>query len=366
MPLKNTPDRYGFVTKMFHWIMAILIIMMLVMGLVMEDIEVLADKLWVYNLHKSLGVTILALATLRVIWHLISKTPAFVGGLKDWEKCAAKAVHYFLYFAMFAMPLSGWLMSSAGGRPVSVFGLFTLPDLIEASKDMRHLTGDVHEYIAYALIAAIGAHFGAALKHHFIAKDRTLRRMLPFGVLVLALFLALPTHAASVTKWDIDKTQSTLGFAGKQMGTDFSGQFKTFDADITFDTDNLAASSVTATIEMGSVDSDDSERDGNLKGAEFFNVAQFPTARFESKTFEKTETGYVAKGTLTIGEITAPLDVTFALDITAQDSGKKTAVMTGTATLDRSIWKVGTGDWADPSVIANAISIQIHLIATTR
>ena len=360
MTLKNTPDSYGHVSKGFHWGMALIIVALLAVGLTMGDYA-LSLKLKAYNLHKSFGILVLFLVLLRIFWHVFSKKPGFVPGLKPWEKWAATGAHLFLYAAMIGMPIAGWLMSSAAGRPVEVFGLFTLPDLIGKSDQNRDLFATIHEYLGYALIAAICVHAGAALKHHFISKDATLRRMLPLAAFALILLTA--PSALAEKKWQLVPDQSKLSFSATQMGSSFTGTFKTFAADIAFDPDHLAQSKVTAEIDLGSVDSNDAERDGNMKGAEFFNVAQFPKARFESSAFEKTENGYVAKGTLTIGAISAPAAIDFTLDFTTDESGKEKAAMKGKALLDRSIWKIGTGDWADPSVIANDVSVDIEITA---
>jgi cytochrome b561 len=181
MQFQNTPTRYGVVTKTFHWVMALLIVFMLCLGLYMGTEHDLARKLRLFNLHKSLGVLILILASCRLAWHLYSKKPPFLVGLKDWEKKAAHAVHGLIYAAMFALPLTGWVFSSAAGRAVSFFGLFTLPSPVAQDKALGHSVAELHGYIAYALIGLLCLHVGGALKHFLIDRDKTLQRMLPFG-----------------------------------------------------------------------------------------------------------------------------------------------------------------------------------------
>lgn len=180
MHLKNTEARYGAVSKTFHWIIALGIIFMLCLGFYMGGAEGLS-KLKLYNLHKSIGITILTLALMRVLWNIYSQTPPFVSSMKKWEKHAAHALHICLYLGMIGMPLSGWLLSSTAGRPVHVFGLFQMPDIIGPNENLRDIFGTLHWITAWCLVAALPVHVGAALKHHFIAKDDTLRRMLPFG-----------------------------------------------------------------------------------------------------------------------------------------------------------------------------------------
>lgn len=177
---RNSQARYGSVTKTFHWGMAVLVLTMLALGLCMGGVEDLASKLALYNLHKSLGATVLFLALCRLGWHVYSRRPPLAESLKPLEKAAARTVHALMYVFMIGMPLSGWLMSSAAGRPVSVFGLFTLPDLVEQDKAVAGLMHDVHGVAAYGFMAAICLHVAGAVKHHFIDKDITLKRMLPF------------------------------------------------------------------------------------------------------------------------------------------------------------------------------------------
>lgn len=179
MNWRNTTDRYGAVAIGLHWVVAILVIVLLVVGLVMTGMKPGPDMLRIYATHKSIGITVLALAVLRLTWKLANPHPAALPTHRQWEKLLAKAVHIFLYFAIVAMPLSGWIMSSAKGFPVSVFGWFTLPDLVPPDKDLTKAASQFHEMLAYSLIVAIVLHFSGALKHHLIDKDGTLRRMLP-------------------------------------------------------------------------------------------------------------------------------------------------------------------------------------------
>lgn len=179
MNWRNTAERYGAVAIGFHWIVAILVIALLAVGLVMTDMKPGPDMFKIYATHKSVGITVLTLAVLRLIWMLTNPHPATLPTHQRWEKVLAKAVHLFLYFSIIAMPLSGWVMSSAKGFPVSVFGWFTLPDFVAPDKDLAKAAGEFHEVLAYVLMAAILLHFSGALKHHLIDKDGTLRRMLP-------------------------------------------------------------------------------------------------------------------------------------------------------------------------------------------
>lgn len=177
--MKNTPNEYGAVSKFLHWTIGLAIVGMLALGYIMEDFEDLDTKIKAFGLHKSVGISILTLAVLRIIWHAYSRRPLLIETGKAWEKLAAETLHFCLYCAMLVMPLTGWLVSSSAGRPVSFFGLFTLPDLIGADESMKEIFEALHEFLAVCLIAGISVHVLAALKHHFLNKDATLTRMLP-------------------------------------------------------------------------------------------------------------------------------------------------------------------------------------------
>lgn len=177
MALKNTIDSYGWLARLLHWTVGIIIICLLAVGLWMGGLEP-PFKYEVYGLHKSFGILVLILVAFRLSWRLMNTTPTMPQSMDVFQRTAAHAVHFFLYVAMLVMPLSGWAMSSAGGYPVSLFGLFQLPPLVEKNKELGMLFHDVHEYLGFALIAAVIVHTGAALLHHFYYKDNVLKRML--------------------------------------------------------------------------------------------------------------------------------------------------------------------------------------------
>lgn len=177
MRVKNTSERFGIVAIALHWVIAFLIIGMLALGLYMVNLPTGLEKLKLYGWHKEYGLLILSLAIVRITWRIINKTPQLM--LPWWEKLAAYSVHWAFYGFMFAMPITGWLISSAAGIRVSFFGLFTLPNLIEPNQQSLNFFAWCHESLGYALIVTIIIHVMAALKHHFINKDDILRRMMP-------------------------------------------------------------------------------------------------------------------------------------------------------------------------------------------
>lgn len=180
MPLNNTKLSYGSVANFFHWLMALLIITLLAVGFIMTEMENSPDKFKIYGLHKSIGIVILTLAALRLMWKSVNVAPLLPDSMADIEKFAAQCGHALLYLLMFAMPLSGWAMSSAAGLQVSVFGWFTLPNLVAPDETMKQLLRNWHYYLAWAIIAMVSLHVLAALLHHFYHKNNVLRRMLPF------------------------------------------------------------------------------------------------------------------------------------------------------------------------------------------
>lgn len=184
MQFRNTLEKYGAVAKFFHWIIALMIIGMLCVGLYMTNDNVhlsMPDKMQIFGLHKSFGITILVLASLRLLWKLINTHPIPLPNHKRWEKNLAALVHGLLYAAMFLMPLTGWIGSSAKGFSVSVFHIFTMPNLVARNENLADIMWETHEVVAYVLIGIIGLHFAGAMKHMVIDKDGTLRRMLPFA-----------------------------------------------------------------------------------------------------------------------------------------------------------------------------------------
>jgi len=178
MEWKNTLNRYGIIAKLFHWGMAIILIGMVILGLVMVELPFGVQKLKLYRWHKEYGMLILMLVTLRLAWRFSNIIPPLPSHLPWWQKWAAYSVHFAFYLLMFCLPLSGWMLSSAAGLPVSFFGLFVLPDLVTASEPLRLTLTLIHAWLAYFLIAAFFAHVGAALFHHFYYKDDILRRMI--------------------------------------------------------------------------------------------------------------------------------------------------------------------------------------------
>jgi cytochrome b561 len=179
MPNSISPQRYSAVAQTFHWIIAALVVTQFVLANLAEDLPIGAHKLALLARHKSVGMTVLMLAILRLLWRMRHPPPGLPVGMTPIERMLARATHISFYVLLFAMPLTGWLMSSAKNYSVSWFGLFTWPDLIGKNETAFDLLRSTHGILSGALFALAVLHILAALKHHFWNKDDVLRRMLP-------------------------------------------------------------------------------------------------------------------------------------------------------------------------------------------
>lgn len=171
------PARYSGIAIFFHWLVGFLIIGLLAVGLIMEDLPD-SIKFTVYGWHKAFGIIVLALVTLRFTWRMITPPPALPETMDKRQILLSKIAHIALYGLMFAMPVIGWMMSSAGGYPVSVFGI-PVPPLAEKNKELMDLMKELHEVGGNLLIVLIVLHLGAAFYHQRILKDGLMARMLP-------------------------------------------------------------------------------------------------------------------------------------------------------------------------------------------
>ncbi len=180
-PAAPTPDNsYTFTAIGLHWLIALTIIGSFALGFYMADLPISPQKLKFYSWHKWAGVTIFLFVVLRLGWRLAHRPPELPAGMPAWQRSVAAATHVLLYLLMVAVPLSGWLMSSAKGFQTVWFGVLPLPDLLTKNAELGDLLQQMHKLLNYSMAALVFAHLGAALKHHFIDRDDILARMLPF------------------------------------------------------------------------------------------------------------------------------------------------------------------------------------------
>jgi cytochrome b561 len=175
----SSTQKYTLPARILHWLLAIGIVTAFTIAISLDDIPRGPEKLRYINYHKWVGITVLGLAALRLLWRLGHRPPAMLAQMQAWEKKVATVTHGLLYLLMFAVPLGGWLFSSAKGYPVVYLGLVQLPDLIgKTSKDVAEQIQQVHELGGWTVIILAGLHMLAGLKHHFLNKDDVLKRML--------------------------------------------------------------------------------------------------------------------------------------------------------------------------------------------
>ena len=168
-------ERYNAVARALHWIIAVLIIGNIAGGLLHEPLE---DVVNLMPLHKASGLTVLVLSLVRIAWRLTWRAPAQPAGMSAFEVFAAKTTHIVFYALMLAMPLTGWIMASAGKYPLSWFGLFDWPKLaVTRESPVYGIAHEGHELLGWLTLALVVLHVGAALRHHFLLKDNVLRRM---------------------------------------------------------------------------------------------------------------------------------------------------------------------------------------------
>lgn len=174
---RNTQHGYGLVSISLHWLVVLVVAEQFVLGLWMVDLGYY--HAWYQRapaIHKGVGVLLFGLMLARLLWRYSNPRPALIGTAA--ERKAAAWVHRILYPLMFFLMLSGYLISTADGRGIDVFGLFSLPATLSGVENQEDIAGKVHQSLAFILVALVVLHALAALKHHFLDRDATLKRML--------------------------------------------------------------------------------------------------------------------------------------------------------------------------------------------
>lgn len=403
-------DSYNLVSKLLHWTTALLIFGLLALGFYMAGLEFGDAKLQLYALHKSFGLLVLMLVFVRVVWHILVKKPKSLPTHKKWEKGLSHAVHSLLYLLLFAMPLTGWVMSSAGDFTIKFFGI-VMPDIVAKNKELFDFTREMHETIAYVILGVVALHVVGAFKHHFIDRDESLQRMacknIGFGggvvMVVIAGLLFLPSIAliardaiyeeeegaevsdnvaassngdnvanvpeveqitSSAPQWRIIPEGSKISFSATQYGQAFSGNFGGIDGQIYFDPENLVQSVAQITVNIAPITTGSDDRDAQAVDEKWFHVKQFPQAMFKTESFEKIPAGsYIAHAKLTIRGVTMPVDMPFTLEM-KEESGHTNAVMKAELSLNRLDFGIGQGEWQKTDAIGNEVKVSIEMNAT--
>lgn len=183
MLLRNSPGRYGWLSIFLHWSMALVIYAMFALGLWMVGLSYYDT--WYHNapeIHKSIGVILMLVLIIRLIWRVVSPPPKPLSSYSPLVRITAVLAHGLLYGLLIAILFSGYLISTADGKPVPVFGWFSLPAVLTGAGEQADLAGDIHLWLAWSIVILSVLHGLAALKHHFIDRDITLKRMLGLGI----------------------------------------------------------------------------------------------------------------------------------------------------------------------------------------
>ena len=179
MQIGNTRQSWGILSIAFHWLVAIFVFGLFGLGIWMTSLDYYHT--WYKqapDLHKSTGVVLLGILLLRLLWRLTNTNPASLPSHLAWERHLAHAVHLLLYLLLFSIVISGYLISTADGRPIEVFGWFDLPAYPLGINQQEEIAGTIHWYLALTMMSIVAIHAAGALKHHFIDRDKTLNRML--------------------------------------------------------------------------------------------------------------------------------------------------------------------------------------------
>lgn len=400
MRLTNSLETYGLVHQLLHWATAALILFLLPLGVYMHQLPVetavqVEWKVWLYSLHKTVGIAALLVALTRIGWALIQPHPRLLNS--GAEALAATTIHWLLYISIVAMPLLGWVhhAASEGYAPIWWPLGQGLP-LVPKDAGISAFFGTAHFITGIVLVGSLALHIGGALKHAVIDKDKTLQRMVPgayaesgiepaprpapkgalalaAGAIALAIAATTIVHWAKTTphehhtplqqaepaqaepqgEWLIDHSASTLSITVQQLGSPVSGAFNTWSADVTFDPENLNSASINAKVTIASLNlSDVSQR---AISDEFLNAATYATATFISDDVTAGENGFEAKGTLTIAGQSQP----FTLPFTFRQDGER-AFVSAKATINRQAFDVGS---EDTSSVGNEVGLTITIEA---
>lgn len=174
------PHAYTRTAIALHWLTAVLILAALPLGLTMTEMPLSPQKLKFYAWHKWLGVTVFLLVVLRLAWRATHRPPPLPASVPAWQRSAANVTHWLLYALMLAIPLSGWLMSSAKGFQTVYLGLVPIPDLLAKDEALGESLATLHAVLAYSLMVLLTVHVAAAVKHHWVDRDEVLGRLLPW------------------------------------------------------------------------------------------------------------------------------------------------------------------------------------------
>lgn len=403
-------SRYSGIAIILHWVLAGLILFMIWLGHNMEE------NFTRIQLHKSIGITILALTVVRIVWRLMNKPPPLPDDIKPYEATLSKLVQFGFYVLMIAVPLAGWLYVSVNTKfevPTVLFETVSWPHLpVERNEQLGETVGYLHGLFGrYGFLVLLILHVAGALKHEFMDESGVLKRILPgrgktsaaparglpltllaslgfFGVVAaIPLFSGpkapaietsinttskteipaetrAPAPAANIpnlqTNWVVFKEDSTLSFDFSHDGNDYTGTFETWDAQVKFFPDDLMTSEVYVVVDLTSADTGVKLYNDSLQAGEWFDFKTSATATVQLTNFRRARQGYVSEAVLMLKGIPTVVPFRFKLDITGSD-----AVMTGTAILKRKTLKLGQESDPDADWVSENIVVNVNLRASS-
>ena len=177
MNLKNTEQEYGLISKLFHWAVFLVLLVLLYSAMVLEDMPRGPEKFAMFKLHASFGVIMLSLMVLRLLWRWINIRPANIPGVPQWQNTSARIAHITLYVVIIAQAITGLLRVATKGFAIPFFDLFEFNLPVEKSESLNDLFGGIHDTLPIIILAVVILHICAAFYHHYKLKDNTLRRM---------------------------------------------------------------------------------------------------------------------------------------------------------------------------------------------
>ncbi|MCR9195697.1 MAG: cytochrome b/b6 domain-containing protein [Hyphomonas sp.] len=400
--MSATSERYTSVAITLHWLIALAIVGMILGGWYMGDLpDGAPGQYFLYQMHKSIGITILLLTVARIIWRVMNPPPPLPEDMNALEKTGSHLVHLGFYGLMIAMPLTGWLYSSVSVKldvPTVLYGAISWPDVpfvgglkTEAASGVVNF---IHSKLAWVAIGLLVLHVAGALKHEFSAEDGVLKRMIPglfgkvdkpqapgrgaltaFGSSLAILVIvagaspllgalsgsgqAVSADAAFEPNWTVDKAASSITFSGIHDGNTFSGTFGNWDAAIQFDPTSPAKAEARVTVATGSAEASQKLYTDSLKSPEWFNTAAFPSASVEILNISETGDGqYLSTARLTLKDATVDTDFPFSLQLEGT-----TARMTGQAVFQRT--PLDLGQASDPSAdwVSEDVTVDVVVVA---
>ena len=394
---REKSQRYSLFAILLHWITVALLVSIAAIGWYMSDLpDGARGQESLFQLHKSLGISVLFLTIARITWRLMNPPPPLPSDLSNWERLLASSVHVAFYVLLFVIPLSGWIYVSTATDfqiPTVLFGLISWPHLpFSASSNLETINAvaeSAHSALVWATIVLLVLHVAGAVKHQISGEDGVLHRMLsastaPILMRRVAIAVAVPVllfvsialcsntvnrdnqslqddTLSNTGNWVVDYDQSEIGFSGTHDGSGFSGSFEHWSANVLFDEEDLDRSRVVVRILSSSAKTGTRLYDDSLISSEWFDTANHSTILVTVDEIEKVDDTYTSLATLNVKDTEITVPFTFGLSL--DDSNAK---MKGQAILNRDSLNLGQVSDPDSEWVSNQIIVEVKVSATRR